>query len=88
MPDAEAHAAVLNGAAQGQIKSIIDRLERLETEKAEIAEQIREVLSEAKGNGFSTSALRKVLKIRKIDRAKRAEEEAILELYLHAAGEI
>jgi len=88
MPDAEAHAAVLNGTAQGQIRSIIERAERLETEKAEIAEQLKEVFAEAKGNGFDVKALRKVLKIRKQDRAKRQEEEAILDLYLSAVGEI
>jgi uncharacterized protein (UPF0335 family) len=82
------HPDVLNQAAQGQLKSIIERIERLEQEKAEIAEQIKEVFAEAKGNGFDTKILRKVVRIRKQDRAKRMEEEAILDLYLSAIGEI
>ena len=77
---------ILNQAAQGQLKSIIDRAERLEEEKAEVAEQIKEVFAEAKGNGFDTKILRKVIRIRKQDRAKRLEEEAMLDLYLSALG--
>lgn len=88
MSDAQAHADVLNGTAQNQIKSIVERVERLEVEKAEIAEQVKEIFAEAKGNGFSTKALRSALKIRRQDRAKRQEEEAILDLYLSALGEI
>jgi uncharacterized protein (UPF0335 family) len=86
--DASAHPDVLNATAQGQLKSVIERIERLETEKAEIAEQIAEVFAEAKGNGFDVKVLRKVVAIRKKDRAKRQEEEAILDLYLSAIGEI
>ncbi len=86
--DATAHSDVLNATAQGQLKSIIERVERLEQEKAEIAEQIKEVFAEAKGNGFDVKILRKVVRIRKQDRAKRQEEEAILDLYLSAIGEI
>lgn len=77
---------ILNQAAQGQLKSIIERAERLEEEKAEVAEQIKEVFAEAKGNGFDVKILRKVVRIRKQDRAKRLEEEAILDLYLSALG--
>lgn len=77
---------VLNQAAQGQLRSIVERIERLEQEKAEIAEQIKEVYAEAKGNGFDVKTLRKVVRIRKQDRAKRLEEEAILDLYLSAIG--
>lgn len=79
---------VLNATAQGQLKSIIDRVERLDAEKAEIAEQIREVLAEAAGNGFDKKIIRKVVALRKKDRARRQEEEAILDLYLSALGEI
>lgn len=88
MADDNTHADVLNQAAQGQLKSIIERIERLEQEKTEIAEQIKEVYAESKGNGFDTKAIRKVIRLRKIDRAKRAEEDAILDLYLSAIGEI
>ena len=88
MADDAAHSDVLNSTAQGQLKSIIERIERLEQEKSEIAEQIKEVFAEAKGNGFDAKILRKVVRIRKQDRAKRLEEEAILDLYLSASGEI
>ena len=88
MADDAAHSDVLNQAAQGQLKSIIERIERLEQEKSEIAEHIKEVFAEAKGNGFDVKILRKVVRIRKQDRAKRMEEEAILDLYLAAMGEI
>ena len=86
--DATPHADVLNSTAQGQLKSIIDRVERLEVEKTEIAEQIKEVYAEAKGNGFDVKILRKVVRILKQDRAKRQEEDAILDLYLSAVGAI
>jgi uncharacterized protein (UPF0335 family) len=88
MADDLAHSDVLNVTAQGQLKSIIERIERLEQEKSEIAEQIKEVFAEAKGNGFDVKVLRKVVRLRKQDRAKRQEEEAILDLYLSALGEI
>ena len=88
MSDDNAHGDILNQAAQGQLKSVIERIERLEQEKSEIAEQIKEVFAEAKGNGFDVKILRKVVRIRKQDRAKRLEEEAILDLYLSAMGEI
>ena len=88
MADDAAHADVLNSTAQGQLKSIIERIERLEVEKAEISEQIKEVYNEAKGNGFDVKILRKVVRILKQDRAKRQEEDAILDLYLAAVGAI
>ena len=84
--DASAHPDVLNQAAQGQLKSIIERIERLEVEKAEVAEQIKEVFPEAKGNGFDVKILRKVIRLRKTDKAKRQEEEALIDLYLSAIG--
>ena len=85
---ASAHADVLNGTAQGQLKSIVDRVERLEKEKAEILEQISEVYKEAAGNGFDVKVLKGVVRIRKKDRAARQEEDAKTEMYLHAIGEI
>ena len=88
MADDSSHVDVLNATAQGQLKSIIERIERLEVEKAEVSEQIKEVFAEAKGNGFDVKTLRKVVRIRKQDRAKRQEEEAILDLYLSALGEV
>jgi uncharacterized protein (UPF0335 family) len=88
MADDSANIDVLNSTAQGQLKSIIERIERLEVEKAEVTEQIKEVFAEAKGNGFDVKILRKVVRLRKQDRAKRQEEDAILDLYLAALGEI
>lgn len=79
---------VLNQSAQGQIKSIVERVERLNAEKAEIAEQTKEVFAEAKSYGFDVKILRKVISLRKRDRAKRLEEDAILDLYMSAIGEI
>lgn len=88
MTDNSAQADVLTSAAQGQLRSIVDRIERLEAEKAEIAEQIKEVYAEAKGNGYDVKILRKVVVIRRQDRAKRQEEEAMTDLYLSALGEL
>ncbi|AWM78071.1 DUF2312 domain-containing protein [Phenylobacterium parvum] len=84
----DAHSDVLNQDAQGRLRTIVERIERLEQEKAEVMEQIKEVFSEAKGAGFDVKILRKVVRLRKQDRAKRQEEEAILDLYLSAIGEI
>lgn len=73
--------------AQGQLKALVDRIERMENEKAEVMEQIKEIYAEAKGGGFDTKVLKKVIRIRKQDKAKRQEEEAILDLYLSAVGD-
>ncbi len=72
--------------AQGQLKAIVERIERLEEEKKSIAGDIKEVYAEAKANGFDTKVLRKVIALRKKDVAEREEEEAILDLYLQALG--
>lgn len=88
MSETNEHPDVLNSTAQNQIKSIIERVERLEVEKAEVMEQIKEVYGEAKGSGFDVRALKTVVRLRRIDRAKRQEAEAILDLYLSAVGEI
>ncbi len=72
--------------AQGQLKSIVERIERLEEEKKTIVGDIKEVYAEAKGNGFDTKILRKVISIRKKDRNEREEEEAMLDVYLAALG--
>jgi uncharacterized protein (UPF0335 family) len=74
--------------AADQLKSFVERLERLEEEKKSISDDIKEVYSEAKGNGFDTKVLRKLVSIRKRDAEERQEEEAILELYMHAMGMI
>jgi uncharacterized protein (UPF0335 family) len=72
--------------AGDQLKAFIERIERLEEEKAGIAGDIREIFAEAKGNGFDTKAMRKILALRKKDYSERQEEEAILELYMQALG--
>lgn len=70
-----------------QLKSIVQRIERLEEEKKTIADDIKEVYAEAKGNGYDVKVLRKVISIRKRDIRERREEEAVLDLYLQAVGE-
>ena len=72
--------------AKDQLRSIVERIERLEEEKAALTADIREVYSEAKGNGFDTKIIRQVVRLRKLDRADRQEQEAILDLYLAALG--
>jgi uncharacterized protein (UPF0335 family) len=74
------------GIARDQIRSIIERIERLEEEKQALADDIREVYAEAKANGFDTRILRQVVRLRKQDTAERQEQEALLDLYLHALG--
>jgi uncharacterized protein (UPF0335 family) len=88
MADDSSSIDVLNATAQGQLRAIIERIERLEEDKAAISNDLKEVFAEAKGNGFDVKILRKVIRIRKQDRAKRQEEEALLDLYLSAIGEI
>ncbi len=88
MSDAAVANDVLSGTAQSQLKTIIERIERLEEDKAAVTADLKEVYGEAKGNGFDTKILRKVVRYRKQDRAKQLEEEALLDLYLSAIGEI
>ena len=82
----DAEADVLTAAAQGRLKSFIERLERLEEDKAAISGDLKEVYAEAKGEGFDTKILRKVMRLRKQDKVKRQEEEALIDLYLSAIG--
>jgi uncharacterized protein (UPF0335 family) len=72
--------------AAGQLRALIERIERLEEEKKDISEGIRDVYAEAKGNGFDVKAIRTIIRLRKKDRAEREEEEAILDLYRGALG--
>jgi len=69
-----------------QLRGIIERIETLEAEKAEIAEQVKEVYAEAKGNGFDTKILREVIRLRKKTADERSEAEAMLDLYMQALG--
>jgi uncharacterized protein (UPF0335 family) len=70
----------------GHLKSFIERIERLEEEKKAIADDIKEVYAEAKGEGYDVKIMRKVVSIRRQDHNKRREEEEILDLYLSAVG--
>lgn len=76
-----------DSVAEDQLKAFIERIERLSEEKAAIQGDIKEVYAEAKGNGFDTKVLRQIVRIRKMDRAERQEQEALLELYLAAIGD-
>jgi len=75
-----------NSIAKDQLKSIIERVERLEEDKAAIGSDIKDVYAEAKGNGYDVKALRRIVALRKQDPDKRAEQEAILDTYMHALG--
>jgi uncharacterized protein (UPF0335 family) len=72
--------------AKDQLKSFVERIERLEEEKKATADDIKDVYAEAKASGYDTKVLRKVVQIRKQDKNERLEQEAILDLYLQALG--
>lgn len=74
------------GVAAEELKQFIERIERLEEEKAGIADDIKEVFAELKGRGFDSKAVRQILRIRKQDHEERQEQEAILDLYMQALG--
>ena len=84
----DAGTMALTEAARDKLKQTISRIERLEEEKAEVANQIKEVYAEAKAMGYDVKALRQIVKLRKTDANERAEFEAILDVYLSAIGEI
>ena len=72
--------------AQDQLRSFVTRIENLEAEKKTIGDDIKDVYAEAKGNGFDTKVLKMVISLRKQDANERAEQDAILDLYLQALG--
>jgi len=72
--------------APAKLKSFIERIERLEGEKAELAEDIREVYAEAKGEGFDTKIMRQVIRLRKLEVQERREQEELLDTYRKALG--
>lgn len=90
MSEARGHNSgdVLNKSAQDQLRSILDQIETLDERKVEIAEEIKEKYALAKGNGFDPKTLRKLVALRKKDRAKLKEDNALLELYAHAVGDM
>ncbi|MDR6757808.1 uncharacterized protein (UPF0335 family) [Mycoplana sp. BE70] len=86
--DKETGSAAAHGVARDQLRAFVERIERLEEEKQTIAGDIKDVYGEAKGVGFDTKILRKVIAIRKQDKDERIEQEAVLDTYLHALGMI
>jgi uncharacterized protein (UPF0335 family) len=75
-----------DSVAAGQLRAIIERIERLEEDKQAIADDIKDVYAEAKGTGFDTKAIRTIVRLRKKDQAEREEEETVLDLYKAALG--
>lgn len=76
----------VRGVSADRLRSFVERIERLEEEKAALAGDVREVYSEAKGAGYNVKVMRQVMRLRKLDKDARAEQEAILETYLRALG--
>jgi uncharacterized protein (UPF0335 family) len=76
----------VGGNAKEQLKSIVERVERLEEEKKAIADDIAQVYAEGKGAGFDTKALRTIIRLRKLDPDERREQQQVLDTYLHALG--
>lgn len=87
MADGSASVEGATTVAADRLRSFIERVERLEEEKQTIMADQKEVYAEAKGEGYDTKILRQVIRIRKMDRADRQEQEALLDLYLSALGE-
>lgn len=81
-----AEEAESHNFAKSQLRSIVERIERLEEEKKALADDIREVYGEAKSNGFDTKALRAVVRMRAQEASERQEFEAIVDLYRDALG--
>jgi uncharacterized protein (UPF0335 family) len=86
MADDSPNIDTLGATAQGKLKSLVERIERLEEDRSAVANDLKEVYAEAKGEGFDTKIIRKVVRLRKADAAKRSEEEALIELYITAIG--
>jgi len=84
----ETGAADAHGVARDQLRAFVQRIERLEEEKQTLVDDIKDVYGEAKGMGFDTKILKKVVALRKKDEQERMEEDAILDTYLHALGMI
>lgn len=80
-------ADIMTAAAGGRLRSFVERSERLLEDKAAIAADLKEVMAEAKGEGFQPKIIRMTIKHRNMDKAKRQEEEALLDLYLSAIGD-
>lgn len=72
---------VANNLSKEQLKHIVEKLERLEEEKSNVSEALKEVFQEAKSNGFDIKTIKQVLKLRKMDRDQLQEQDALIELY-------
>jgi uncharacterized protein (UPF0335 family) len=72
--------------SKDQLRSVVERIERLEEEKKVISDDIKDVYGEAKGNGYDVKALRTIIRMRKQDANERAEQETLLETYMQALG--
>lgn len=81
------HIEVMGGNAQGQLKAFIDRIENVSEDIAGLQADRKDIYAEAKGEGFDVAILKKIVRIRKMDPAKRQEEAALLETYMNALGE-
>lgn len=75
-----------NGITAGQLKSIIERVERIEDERRELGADIREIYAEAKGNGYDPKILRMIIRLRRLTPSDRAEQDALLDTYMSAIG--
>lgn len=82
----EEEAKDVAGVAGARLKSFIERIERLEEEKAAIASDIKDIYAEAKGTGFDTKTIRKIISLRKVDDEKRREADEMLDIYKSAIG--
>ena len=82
----DADSDVLTGAAQGRLKSFLERLERLDADKAAVAEDMKQVFAEAKGEDFDTKIIRQIIKIRRMDKDDLDEQETLLDIYKRALG--
>ena len=80
-------ATHLTETTKEKLRQTVAKIERLEEEKKEVAEQIKEIYAEAKAFGFDVKALRQVIRLRKVEKADREEQEMMLELYLMATGD-
>lgn len=79
-------ADATSDVAADRLRSFVERIERLEEEKRELANDIKEVYAEAKSSGFDTKILRKVITLRRMEAHDRREQEELLDLYMHALG--
>ncbi len=84
--DQTAHPDIITAAAQGRLKSFIERIERLEEDKAAVTGDLKDVYAEAKGEGFDTKVMKRVVSLRRKDKVKVQEEDTLLDLYLSAIG--